>query len=59
MDPVSSAESLFEGVCQQALGFCADKDGDGIIDLGEGCLIVSLDHTLSQVTTSLLSCLFT
>jgi hypothetical protein len=42
MDPVSSAESLFAGVCQQALGFCSDKDGDGVIELGEGCLIVSV-----------------
>jgi hypothetical protein len=41
MEPVSSAESLFAGVCQQALGFCSDKDGDGVIELGEGCLIVS------------------
>jgi hypothetical protein len=41
MEPVSSAESLFAGVCQQALGFCSDQDGDGVIELGEGCLIVS------------------
>ncbi|KAF6260138.1 pyruvate kinase [Scenedesmus sp. NREL 46B-D3] len=42
LDPVSSAESLLAGVCQQALGFCSDKDGDGVIELGEGCLIVVL-----------------
>lgn len=52
MDPVTSAESLFEGVCQQALGFCADKDGDGIIDLGEGCLIVSCQSGLHNVVCS-------
>jgi hypothetical protein len=49
MDPVSSAESLFAGVCQQALGFCSDKDGDGVIELGEGCLIVrSFDFWFDQ-----------
>ncbi|WIA15846.1 hypothetical protein OEZ85_012601 [Tetradesmus obliquus] len=42
MEPISSAESLCAGVCQQALGFCSDKDGDGVIELGEGCLIVVL-----------------
>lgn len=41
MEPVKPVESLLQGVCQQALGFCADKDGDGVIELGEGCLIVS------------------
>jgi hypothetical protein len=41
LEPVSAAESVCAGVCQQALGFCTDKDGDGVIDLGEGCLVVS------------------
>lgn len=41
LEPVTAAESVCAGVCQQALGFCTDKDGDGVIELGEGCLIVS------------------
>ena len=42
VQPVSSAEGLLAGVSQQALGFCADQEGDGVISLGEGCLIVSI-----------------
>ncbi|KAF8059377.1 hypothetical protein HT031_005182 [Scenedesmus sp. PABB004] len=45
LEPVSPAESLLEGVCTQALGFCADADGDGVIELGEGCLIVVLTRS--------------
>jgi hypothetical protein len=41
LEPVTPAESVCAGVCQQALGFCTDKDGDGVIELGEGCLVVS------------------
>lgn len=42
LEPVTPAESVCAGVCQQALGFCTDVDGDGVIELGEGCLVVSL-----------------
>lgn len=42
LEPVTPAESVCAGVCQQALGFCTDKDGDGVIELGEGCLVVSV-----------------
>jgi hypothetical protein len=40
MAPVEPAEALLAGVAKQAITFCADKDGNGVIELKEGCLAV-------------------
>jgi hypothetical protein len=38
--PVSASEALLSSVSKQAVTFCADRDGDGVIELKEGCLVV-------------------
>ena len=39
-DPVSASEALLSSVAKQAVTFCSDRDGDGVIELKEGCLAV-------------------
>jgi hypothetical protein len=37
---VSPQEALLSGVSKAAISFCTDANGDGIIELSEGCLAV-------------------
>ncbi|GBF99836.1 pyruvate kinase [Raphidocelis subcapitata] len=39
---VSAKEAILSGVSKAAISFCTDANGDGIIDLSEGCLAVVL-----------------
>ncbi|KAI8465728.1 MAG: pyruvate kinase [Monoraphidium minutum] len=39
---VTPKEALLSGVAKSAISFCTDNNGDGIIELSEGCLAVVL-----------------